>query len=207
MTTPERTTLAPHQASTLRGARLSKAGQSLPDLWRMLHGNTALIVRFASADTSRGNGSTLRAVATAETGIKQDLTSVPAVDWANLCAAAGWTETGAAALSWCKDVEADVVWAAFAATGCLPVADAAFLRAVRLVRPELLPSGLTLSALFAASQGNYFAVCAAFGARPGTVRIDYGPDQMAAAPPFFLAFLASPQIGALPASTPTERMV
>jgi hypothetical protein len=190
--------LPAHMAATLRGARVSGGGRALPELWRALHGNTALIVRFSQSGTRRGDGSTLRMIADAEVGFTQDLMTVPADDWAALCAAAGWTETGAAALSWCKGAVPQVVWQAFRATGQMPAADAAFLRAARLMRPDHLPKGLTLSTLFAAAGQDIHAVCLALAARPGLTRLDYSPAELATAPQGLRDFLAAPAIGLLP---------
>lgn len=201
-TLPTPNPLADYQIATFRGAKLSNTGRALPDIWRMLRSNSALLVRFAQADSHRGNGSTRRAVLEAEEGIKPDLASIAAEDWAALCAAAGWTETGAAALSWCRDAAPEAVWAGFRATGMPPTADTAFFRAALLVRTSFLPKGLTLSSLFSASGNDFHAVCAALAVRPGSIRLDYSMAQVDQMPGFFRDFLAAPTINLISASAP-----
>ncbi|MBL3561513.1 hypothetical protein [Rhodovulum sulfidophilum] len=76
---------------SLANAILSEGGQSLPDLWRILHSNTDLWVRFAAINGAKDEGSTLRTVAQAEEALRKELMSVEAIAWQALCAAAGWT--------------------------------------------------------------------------------------------------------------------
>ncbi|WP_142082482.1 hypothetical protein [Roseinatronobacter monicus] len=50
----------------LAGAIRSAGGQTLPNLWRILHDNMFLKLRFGMIDTPSGDGSTLRMIADSE---------------------------------------------------------------------------------------------------------------------------------------------
>jgi len=50
----------------MRGAVLSRSGQSLPALWRIFHDNTHLILRFSEVNKSEGRSPTVRVVMDAE---------------------------------------------------------------------------------------------------------------------------------------------
>ncbi|MGH1367773.1 MAG: hypothetical protein ACRBCL_04095 [Maritimibacter sp.] len=195
--TQQKSTPMTQSNSALRGAILSESGTSLPDLWRIFHANSQLIERFSSADTSRGNGSTLKTIADAEDTLRQELMSVQASDWSALCHAAGWTLTGAATLSWCKGVTTGDVWGAWAATNEQPEASAMFLRAARALHPACLPKGLTLSQLLEATQNDLNATCATVAMRQGGVRMDLSASDLDRMPAYFAAFLADPAIGLL----------
>lgn len=178
-----------------RGALLSSSGHSLAAIWRTFHDNTYLILRFAHADTSRGDGSTMRTIADAESQLLRMMDEIAAADWIRFCTGAGWTETGAALLSWCKDARGEDVWRGFAHAGEWPVADEVFERAARLVKPKALPTGLTLSAVVASANGSHHAICAALVARRGTIRIDYPPAQIAQMPEVLQHYVASNTAG------------
>jgi len=124
--------------------------------------------------------------------------SIDAKQWTNLCSAAGWTETGAALLSWCSGAQASDVWEGFSHASSELSADPVFLRAARLVQSDFLPAGNTLSAVVSNAQGNYYALCAALVARRGSIILDYPASEVAEMPEPFRNFLVHPMVAMTP---------
>lgn len=176
----------------LDGAVLSAGGRSMPDLWRIFHSNTTMLIRFSSLEVADGMQAADKMVADAEHQLCQELASIPAKDWIALCTASGWTLTGAAALSWCKDATDYQLWDLFRKALPVPEANPAFIRATRLINPALLPQGKRLSDMFYSAKNDSYAVCAACVVNASTVLVDYPPEQIKQ-----LAYFLPPFLNAL----------
>jgi len=139
-----------HKATNaLDGAILLGGRTSLPDTWRILHSNANIAIEAISArDNSRGIHDMLEK---ADTALLKSLEECNIEHWAWLCEGAGWTIVGAAALSWCRGVQAAQVWSAWAKSGYPLAPTPHFLRTTRQINPKIILTGSALSELFAKS--------------------------------------------------------
>jgi len=178
----------------LAGAILSQGGQSMPDLWRILHSNANLRVRFVKTAQPRRAAGVSALIGEGETTIRRELQSIPAASWASLCAAAGWTYVGAASLSWCDGVREEQLWQAWTqATSSAPIDDVFFI-AVRSMNSAFLLDGQTLSAFIPHLWTDKMKVYVSLAVRSEQVSMDCSPAAWHALPKDFQAFLSHREI-------------
>ena len=175
----------------LAGAILSKGGQSLPDLWRIQHSNANLFARFVRTGQPRRAASISALISEAEITIRQELQSIPATSWVNLCAAVGWTHVGAASLSWCDDASEEQVWQAWteATPSTAPPEDAFFI-AARSMNPVFLFENQTLSSFVPHLLVAKMKVYVSLAARCEQVSMDCSLAALHALPKDFQQFLS-----------------
>ncbi|SIS67063.1 hypothetical protein [Paracoccus saliphilus] len=179
----------------LKGAVLSESGKSLPDLWRIVHANASIAVRFTMNSNERRKESINKMLSEAETTLMRELQSVPAESWGRLCEASGWTQIGASFLSWCSEATEQKIWYGWekACTSLSP--DPVFLIAARLNNPKFLLSERRLSSALTDEHINYIQLCVSIAARPGSIKMDCSLEQLNSLPDAFLKFLSHPKIG------------
>lgn len=174
----------------LSGAILSKAGQSMPDLWRIQHSNANLVARFVRTGQPQRAAGISALVGEAETTIQRELQSIPATSWERLCEAAGWTQVGAASLSWCDGASDEQVWRAWEnATPSTPGGDAFFI-AAKSMNGKFLLEDETLSAFVPHLLTDKMKVYVSLAARSEQVLMDCSPAALLAFPKDFQDFLS-----------------
>lgn len=179
----------------LAGAKLSKGGQSLPDLWRIQHSNANLFARFVRTGQPQRAASISALIGEGERAIRQELQSIPAASWASLCAAAGWTHVGAASLSWCEGASEAQVWQAWTeATPSAAAPEDAFFIAARSMNPAFLFEDQTLSSFVPQLLADTMKVYVSLAARCEQVSMDCSPAALHALPREFQQFLSHREI-------------
>jgi hypothetical protein len=123
----EPTALAP-------GPMLLGNDTTLPRLWDWLHNNAMRWAHLYRSSPGHRNLAQLDQVDRDNLALLQDC---PAARWTMLCRAAGVTELGAAALSWCSEATEAAVWEMWRAAkpGLEPSPE--FLRPTRLLAPAI----------------------------------------------------------------------
>ncbi len=178
----------------LSGAILSTGGQSLPDLWRILHSNANLCARFVKGGQGQRKASISELIGDAEITIRRELQSIAAPSWERLCEAAGWTQIGAATLSWCNGASAEQVWRAWNKARVSLPADDVFFIAAQSMNEIFLFDGQTLSSflpLFLTERAKGYVSLAA---RSAQILMDCTPNQLHLMPREFQDFLSHPDI-------------
>ncbi|WP_142084843.1 hypothetical protein [Roseinatronobacter monicus] len=131
-------------------------------------------------------------IADSEAELAADLASVAVQDWENLCAAAGWTATGAAALSWCQGATLPQVLDGWLASGFPLKPLPEYERPARFINPALLRQTRSLSALVEAAQPNAFALCVMIAHSPEPLDFDMSLEALQSVPqPQLAAFFKS----------------
>ena len=174
----------------LSGAILSTSGQSLPDLWRILHSNANLCARFVKNGQASRKASISELIGDAEATIRKELQSVAASSWERLCEAAGWTQIGAATLSWCSDATAEQVWRAWEETTMPMPADDVFFIAAKSMNETFLFDGSTLSSFLPLFFTERIRAYVSLAARSEQILMDCTSNDLHAMPRDFLDFLS-----------------
>jgi hypothetical protein len=177
------------------GAIRPKDDLTLPYVWVSLHMSAE--VHTKNCDNERFSGE-LKNLFQSDLFLLNTLKAIDSDRWSSLCSSAGWTSSGAMALSWCRGATLKDVGRGLASAGAVPSLGPSFQRLASLVNPAILPQPLTLKSLTAACDNEFQAFCLMLADPDRDVTWDLSLDTLQEAPaivtPFLLARLERAEI-------------
>ncbi|MHC8944408.1 hypothetical protein [Advenella incenata] len=181
-------------APALAGAILSEGGQSMPDLWRIVHSNANLCVRFIKSGRTNREVTIAELIGEAQDKIRSQFQSLEAQAWIKLCTAAGNTQIGAAMVSWCMNATPAQVWAAWKELERSMPFDEIFFLAARNMNQEFLFVERKLSAYVSHYYADRLKMYVSLAAHPNEIECNMTPAQLSSLPRELADFLAHPAV-------------
>lgn len=181
-------------APALAGAILSEGGQSMPDLWRIVHSNANLCARFIKSGRTKREVAIAELIGEAQDKIRSQFQTLEAQAWIKLCKAAGNTQVGAAMVSWCRDATPAQVWGAWKELELSVPFDEVFFLAARSTNPEFLFVDRQLSAYVSRYYADSLRTYVSLAARPNEIEFNMTAAQLSSLPRELTDFLAHPAV-------------
>lgn len=181
-------------APALTGAILSEGGQSMPDLWRIVHSNANLCARFIKSGRTNREVTIAELIGEAQDKIRSQFQTLEVESWINLCKAAGNTQVGAAMVSWCRNATPAQVWAAWKELELSMPFDEIFFLAARSMNHEFLFADRTVSSYVSRYYADSLRTYVSLAARSNEIEFNLTPAQLSSLPRELSGFLAHPAV-------------